>query len=219
MGAQGSRGFAELQPQVLPWVLGVPGPLLASRPPAPGFGSNFREAAPRSQGSRLGTGSVMALRTQKQQGGEGIVVHTAASLLPPACSRIRLVLGAAEARFKARGLLYAVFFPPRYFFLAKTTLVLQSHGVRRQAGVTEGISQVGSRIHHRSTQQTLHSRGAAAVLGSSTQALSSPSDPLNSFNSSSVHAGLHQRWVSRRGQAGEAQGQKTAAHRDHPNVQ
>lgn len=213
-GGSGEQGVAELRPQVLLWVLGGAGPL-ASRPPSPGASSGvwFPFARRRGAGweqNRLWLRNTEAYKLQ-QQGGDGIVVHTAASLLPLACSRVRLVLGAAEARFKARGLLYAVFFPPRHFFGQNHALVLQSHGVRRQAGVTQGISQVGNRIHHRSTQQTLHSRGAAAVLGSSTQALSSPSDPLNSFNSS-VHAGLHQCWVSRRGRAGEAQGQKTGQH-------
>lgn len=192
----------------------MPGPSLLAPPAlgrAQGFGFHLR-GEEEQVGNRTGYG----LGTQKLTNSSSReVTGLSCTPLPPfsplACSRVRLVLGAAEARFKARGLLYAVFFPPRHFFGQNHALVLQSHGVRRQAGVTQGISQVGNRIHHRSTQQTLHSRGAAAVLGSSTQALSSPSDPLNSFNSS-VHAGLHQCWVSRRGRAGEAQGQKTGQH-------
>lgn len=209
-------------PRSCPGCWGVPGPL-TSRPPSPGASSGVWFPFPRRrrlpgarragwEQNRLWLTNTEAYKLQ-QQGGDGIVVHTGASLLPPACSRVRLVLGVAEARFKARGLLYAVFFPSKILFFGQNhALVLQSHRVRRQAGVTQGISQMGNRIHHRSTQQTLHSRGAAAVLESSTQPLSSPSDPLNSFNSSSVHAGLHQRWVSRRGRAGEAQGQKTGQH-------
>lgn len=118
-GGSGEQGVAELRPQVLLWVLGGAGPL-ASRPPSPGASSGvwFPFARRRGAGweqNRLWLRNTEAYKLQ-QQGGDGIVVHTAASLLPLACSRVRLVLGAAEARFKARGLLYAVFFPPRHFF-------------------------------------------------------------------------------------------------------